>query len=226
MITKKWDKEHENENQPLNQMVYDTIYYAIASEKFKPGEHLAENLLAHYLKVSRTPVRAAIIRLEKEGLVRRMNGRTVVQDISNREIDDVLEMRVVLEKLAVADAVKKITEDGINRLKKVNEEFRNALNYGEKSHVVRADEKFHDIIYQLAENDTLLKITREFEKTLYRYRIKSFDTYRRKEVLLWEHEEIIKGLESGDESAVIEAITRHIDSQRSAMLESKETDSM
>lgn len=225
MITKEWDEEYENENQPLNQMVYDTIYYAIASGKFKPGEHLAENFLAQYLKVSRTPVRAAIIRLEREGLVIRMNGRAVVEYISNREIEDVLEMRVVLEKLAVANAVKKITEDGINYLKNANEEFRSALYYGKKPHIVRADEKFHDLIYQLAKNNTLLKITREFEKTLYRYRIKSFDTYRRKEVLLWEHEEIIAGLERQDEKAAVEAVTAHINRQRNVMLGSSDENS-
>ena len=85
--------------------------------------------------MSRTPVRAAIIRLENEGLVMRRNGRTIVQDFLGREMAEITGIRKSLERLAVVTACRSVEESDILRLKEINAEFGNALCVGNISKV-------------------------------------------------------------------------------------------
>ena len=90
------------ENVSLREAVYQTLRRAILTNRLKPGERLMELRLAAELGVSRTPVREAIQLLEREFLVGREPRRgMVVAQITLKQLRDVLELRSMLEELAV-----------------------------------------------------------------------------------------------------------------------------
>ena len=102
---------------PLRDVVFRTLRQAILRGELKPGERLMEIRLANQLGVSRTPIREAIRMLELDGLVIMVprKGAQVAQ-ITEKDLNDVLEVRLGLEELAVKLACQRITESELQKL--------------------------------------------------------------------------------------------------------------
>lgn len=101
---------------PLRDVVFRTLRQAILRGELKPGERLMEIRLANQLGVSRTPIREAIRMLELDGLVIMVprKGAQVAQ-ITEKDLNDVLEVRLGLEELAVKLACQRITESELQK---------------------------------------------------------------------------------------------------------------
>ena len=218
-----WEEKFVDKDAPLHQMVYHALHYAIISGQVQPGDHLPEHLLSQHLKVSRTPIRTAIIELEKEGLVVRRHGRTIVQDSLDREMREILETRNALEKLAVLNACRNASEEDILRLKEINETFAKALKNGDVMCSAQTDEQFHEEIYQIADNRVLLRTLHSLELPLYGYRIRACKNEQDVEEQIQEHEEIIEAIVERDELRAEKAVMNHIQGRRYDRCEEKET---
>ena len=107
-----------NEYLPLRDVVFNTLRKAILRGELKPGERLMEIQLANKLGVSRTPIREAIRKLELEGLVLMIprKGAEVAQ-ITEKNMQDVLEVRKALEELSVQLACERITPEQVEEMK-------------------------------------------------------------------------------------------------------------
>ena len=94
-----------NEYLPLRDVVFNTLRQAILKGELKPGERLMEIALAERLGVSRTPIREAMRKLEQEGLVVMIPRRGAqVANITEKDLNDVLEVRIALENVAIEKA--------------------------------------------------------------------------------------------------------------------------
>ena len=113
---------------PLRDVVFENLREAILEGKLEPGQRIMEVQLAEQLGVSRTPVREAIRKLELEGLVVMLPRKgAYVADMSLKDIIDVLEIRSSLEGLAAYLAADRITEEGVERLKAIAEDFKQSI---------------------------------------------------------------------------------------------------
>ena len=113
---------------PLRDVVFKTLRQAILRGELKPGERLMEIKLANKLGVSRTPIREAIRKLELEGLVLMIPRRGAeVAEITEKSLNDVLEVRKALEELAVQLACERMDEEGLEALKKAAKEIEESL---------------------------------------------------------------------------------------------------
>ena len=110
-----------NEYLPLRDVVFNTLRKAILKGELKPGERLMEIALAERLGVSRTPVREAMRKLELEGLVVMIPRRGAqVANITEKDLNDVLEVRRALDALGAELACERITGEEIRELKKAD----------------------------------------------------------------------------------------------------------
>lgn len=108
---------HMDEYLPLRDVVFNTLRRAILKGELKPGERLMEIALAEKLGVSRTPIREAIRKLELEGLVVMAPRKGAkVASITERDLNDVLEVRKGMEVLAVSLACQRITREELEKL--------------------------------------------------------------------------------------------------------------
>ena len=99
-----------NEYLPLRDVVFNTLRKAILKGELKPGERLMEIALAERLGVSRTPVREAMRKLELEGLVVMIPRRGAqVANITEKDLNDVLEVRIALENLSIENACARMS---------------------------------------------------------------------------------------------------------------------
>ena len=157
-----------NEYLPLRDVVFNTLRKAILRGELKPGERLMEIQLANKLGVSRTPIREAIRKLELEGLVLMIprKGAEVAQ-ITEKNMQDVLEVRKALEELSVQLACERITPEQVEEMKMAAEDFRKVLKSGDVTKIAEADVKFHDIIFAATNNQRLITLLNNLREQMY-----------------------------------------------------------
>ena len=138
---------------PLRDVVFQTLREAILKGDLRPGERLMELQLASRLGVSRTPIREAIRMLEQEGLAVTIPRKGAeVARMTEKNMEDVLQIREALDDLAVQVACDKMTKQQLANLTQTMKNFENAVQTGNLSKIVAYDVEFHDIIYESTDN--------------------------------------------------------------------------
>lgn len=211
--------EHEfkvnmNEYLPLRDVVFNTLRQAILKGELEPGERLMEIQLAERLGVSRTPIREAIRKLELEGLVLMIPRKGAeVAKISEKSLRDVLEVRRSLEELAIELACARMTEEDIDALNHAQNDFRVAVKQGDAMTIAESDEHFHDIIYNGTGNTRLVQILNNLREQMYRYRLEYIKDEDKRQILLVEHDQILKAIRDRHVAEAKAAAREHIDNQ-------------
>lgn len=122
----------------LREQVYKTLKGTILEGKIQPKKRLIEEKLANEMGTSRTPVREAIQKLEKEGLIHKLpRGGYAVSIITDDDIDEVFGIRSVLEGYAGFLATSRATEDDFRALEKVVEKEEECLRDNNNEEIVR-----------------------------------------------------------------------------------------
>ena len=199
---------------PLRDVVFNTLREAILRGDLVAGERLMELQLAAKLGVSRTPIREAIRMLEQEGLAITIPRKgAIVAGMTEKDMQDVLEIREALEELSVQVACDKITAEEIEKLQKNMKNFEHSLKSGDLKKMAQADVEFHDVIYQATDNPKLISMLNNLREQMYRYRVEYLKNPENHEQLLKEHEAIYKGIVEKDKAVVTEMIRKHISNQ-------------
>ena len=207
-------KVNMNEYLPLRDVVFNTLRQAILKGELTPGERLMEIQLAERLGVSRTPIREAIRKLELEGLVLMIPRKGAeVAKISEKSLRDVLEVRRSLEELAIELACQRMSEDEIKQLEEAQDSFRKAVESNDAMTIAETDEHYHDIIYFGTGNSRLVQILNNLREQMYRYRLEYIKDADKRQILLIEHDNILKAVRSRHVAEAKAAIREHIDNQ-------------
>lgn len=199
---------------PLRDVVFQTLRTAILKGDLKPGERLMELQLAAKLGVSRTPIREAIRMLEQEGLAITIPRRGAeVARMTEKDMEDVLQIRCSLEDLAVRVSCDKINAAELEELREAMEDFERQVETDNVSEIAKADVVFHDIIYKAADNPKLLVLLNNLREQMYRYRVeylKDKSIYPR---LVREHRHMYEALMNKDKETVAWVVEQHLHNQ-------------
>lgn len=184
-----------NEYLPLRDVVFQALRQAIITGEFAPGERLMEIKLANKLGVSRTPVREAIRMLELEGLVVMIPRRGAeVARITEKDLRDALEVRTAIEELSVELACERIDEKGKEKLKQACNDFKAAIDTKHVQNIVDMDVKFHEVIFEITNNQRLISIAQNLREQVYRYRVEYVKDFSYHDVLVDEHYQITNAI--------------------------------
>ena len=145
--------------QNLNDIAYATIKDDIISCALQPGEEISEGLLVARYGMSKAPIRSALMRLRQEGLIvsRGRQGNAVSQ-VTLRDIQEIFQLRLVLEVTAVRLAAGKVDAE---RLRALNEAAHATHPAGDKageSAYLRANREFHRYVAESAGNQRLVTL--------------------------------------------------------------------
>lgn len=216
---------HMNEYLPLRDVVFNTLRQAILKGELKPGERLMEIVLAEKLGVSRTPIREAMRKLELEGLVVMIPRRGAqVANITEKDLNDVLEVRIALENVAIEKACTRMSKEDMGRLWLAAKEFERTMAEGNLVRLAEADVAFHEIIYRASDNKRLNQVLNNLREQIYRYRVEYLKEEETRNVLVKEHEELTKAIRQRDVKKAQEISFRHIENQRRAIIQSIEAE--
>ncbi len=203
------------ERQVLAVKVYDTLKERIMDYEFAPDNRLNIDSLAAEMKISQTPIREALSRLNAEGLVdfASYKGYTVRPPLSARELADFLHVRKLLEVDAVRLAAPRASLFDLNLLAHLLEEMR-AIRPSPKFREYRVfnglDQQFHEAIVAMAANPFLLRTYQSLNVHLHLAR---YHGSRATDLsyTLDEHQAICAALKRGDGEAAVQALSAHID---------------
>ncbi|MGN0343218.1 MAG: GntR family transcriptional regulator [Roseburia sp.] len=199
---------------PLRDVVFNTLREAILKGELKPGERLMELKLASKLGVSRTPIREAIRMLEQEGLAVTIPRRgAVVAHMSEKDTEDVLQIRSALDELAVQLAADNMQPEQLEQLEQARQKFEDATRSKDIKLLAQMDVQFHDVIYQATGNPRLVVLLNNLREQMYRYRVEYLKDEKAYPKLLQEHQDIVDGLRQRDKEKVAEIMRRHVRNQ-------------
>lgn len=208
-----------NEFLPLRDVVFNTLRQAILTGELKPGERLMEIHLADKLGVSRTPIREAIRKLELEGLVTMIPRKGAeVARITEKSMNDVLEVRRAMDALCAELACERITDEETEQLRQACVAFETAVKTRDVKKIAQADVELHDIIVKATGNQRLVQLINNLSEQMYRYRFEYIKDTSQHQRLIEEHRVIYESILKKDRETASQAARVHIDNQKKAII--------
>lgn len=201
--------------------VYSILSKAIFQGDLKPGQRLIESKLAKLMKISRTPVREAIIELEQKGLVVSSppKGVKVAPLPSKEELNEFYDINSVLRGLATRKAVNHVTLQEINRLKEIIAESEHFLEEGSLKEIARINIKFHHIIDHSSKSKELILLLDNLYKKFRERFSEIVSQKKRQEESIKEHKTILQALIKKDEELAEQLMREHIENGKEALIQ-------
>jgi len=165
-------KTYQKNTISVREKAYEFLKSSVLSGHFNPGERLTEEHLAKKLGVSRTPVREALHKLESEGLIKALETRGfIVSRDSKDEVEELFELRAILEGYALRIISERISKEDLERLNGFIERAENALKRERIEEVFKWNTKFHDTLHGIVvEKKRLHRLLVNIRKYVLRYR--------------------------------------------------------
>ena len=196
----------------LEEQVYLALEEAIIAGEYNKGDALTETSLSKKLGVSRTPIRAALARLSKEGLVEISPNRgAVVVGVTDEDLSDVYRIRIRLEGLASAMAATRISDTEKKELLEALELSEFYLGKGDTEKLKELDTAFHKIVYKASGSRMIYNILSDLHQNIRSYRKLSLTVPGRLEKSIKEHRDIYNAIASGNADEADKLTSEHIE---------------
>jgi len=200
---------------PLRQSVYDALIDLIVGGELRPGQHLVETDLARQLGVSRQPIREALHRMEAEGWVDlRPSQGAFVHVPTSSEVDELLDVRALLEAETAVLAARTATPAQVGRLREICAAGQRAAGQDDLSAAIAANDLFHAEIALVAGNAVLAELAGIVGRRVqWYYRMvapeRGYSSWS-------EHAELIDAIEAADAEQAQLLARRHAERTRDA----------
>ena len=214
------------EKRSRTEQVVDSIRESIIKGEFKIGAKLPpEDSLCNALGVSRSTIREAFRVLQTLGYVEIKPGRgafaldTNPKDLagiyqwfkkSATKLEDFIEVRSVLEILAVKIAIERATDREITELKNINTAFSKAVKAGDTLEVSDLDEIFHEKIFSMTKNSLLINLNKIVSMQFKKYRLMSFSLHKNRLNAVTPHKKITDAICNRDKAQGIKQMKNHL----------------
>ena len=195
----------------LRGQVYKIIKNMIVRGQLKPNQRIFESQIAKQFSISRGPIREAIRDMAKEGIVINIPRKgTFVNACSLKDIEEIYNIRAILEGLAIRISLKYLTKKDIKNLDKLKDEMVLAAKNKNIAEMVKKDMEFHKLICYSSKHSRIIKFWSEMS-----YQIRMFLTtadivFHNPEQIAERHNEIIKAIKKKDQNKAEKCIKDHI----------------
>ena len=209
------------------EVAYERIKDLILGMEFKPGDIVSENRMAQRLGISRTPVREALKRLEQEGLIISSNRRKRVYVLTVQEIEEIFDLKKVLEASIARWAAERGSEEDLRELAGIFEAMERivegkpeeASELEEWKHAwLEEDRKYHEQLFAMAGNRRAAQIVRSLNTYWHRLRLGIVAIEGRIEVSEGEHRKITEAVCGRDPEAAERAASAHLDNLKNMLV--------
>ncbi len=198
------ESETQDKSKVIAGRVYIQLRSAILSTELRTNKRLVENELSEWLHVSRTPIREALVCLEKDGLVERKNG-WMVHEHTPQEIRDRMESRLVIESYAARLTAGRRSDADVEKLRAFNEAMRKSVSSGLEYYQI--NDRLHQWIVDASQNATLIHIYNLTKLNYWNLGVPIVYETELNAVMLAQHDAIIDAIQAGDGDRA-EAISR------------------
>ncbi|MDQ4501452.1 GntR family transcriptional regulator [Sinomonas sp. ASV322] len=195
----------------LRESVTESLRAAIIAGTLEEGTLYSAPALGAAFGVSATPVREAMMDLAREGLVETVKNKGFrVTRMSDRELDEITEIRLLLEPPVVGDVAGTVPPSGIAALRSLADAIVAAAREGDLAAYLAADRDFHAEVLRYGGNSQLVDLATSLRMKTRMYGLKSLSESNRLADSAQEHHELLDLLEAGDGAAALALMRRHI----------------
>jgi DNA-binding GntR family transcriptional regulator len=207
----------------LKDKAYEALKTFLMDGTYPPGTFLSERKLGGQLGMSKTPIRAALERLETEGFIATAPQQgIVVRELSLREIREHYEIRIALETYIVQQIAGKLISEQLNQLEENLAMQQARMENGDTLGHVEADADFHLLLADFLGNAEILKVMQHQRDKMFRVTVQiSVQNPPRMESSLIEHTEIFDAIKNGDGDLAAERIKTHFETGKSYLLQTQ-----
>lgn len=197
--------------QHLHERLVDKLRAAIISGELQPGELYSVVELSKTLKVSRTPVREALLTLASQGMVKFERNRGIrVQQTTIHGLGEIFQLRLLLEIPATRKTTKSMTPELAEDLRKTLQGMADAIDADDMDRMWEHDRSFHRLILGGTSNQRLADFVETLRDTVLTQGTTTAKISRSPREILAEHTAIMEHMEDQDEHAAAAAMYKHI----------------
>jgi DNA-binding GntR family transcriptional regulator len=199
----------------INEKVYSYIKACIMNFTYPPGFNLNLNQLSEKLGVSHTPIKDALFKLAGEGLVEIAPRKgTYVKDVTQDDIREILQTRLILEAAAVDAVTARLSDDQLSQFAQIYERMISIEIRENDVESYRAfiecDSEFHLLFFRILGNQRLLTMVKNLNANMQIGRFRLFHRRGKNPTTDQEHADILKALQDRDTGRAKEAVQRHL----------------
>jgi len=206
------DRRRMDDVASLTEHAYQAISDAIVRLELKPGEALTQDRLAHWLAISRTPVREALRRLEQEGIIQMVAGHgLVVTELTLQNVEDMLELLRLLDTHAAHTAALRRTDEQAARLLATAQQLLAAAEGHDMAAWSAIDRPYHETLLEATNNQYLRGAILDLRRRLRRV---TYNVALEGGFLLsgtHEHLAIAQAIANGNAALAAQAMQQHLD---------------
>jgi DNA-binding GntR family transcriptional regulator len=195
----------------LRDEVYHSIKEAILTGEMAPGERLSIGRLLKETSFSPTPIREALLKLEQEGFVSRLpKGGFIVSRFTKKDIEEIFDIRSLLESYAVGLAMNHIQKEDIHWLERNIEESEQYIRKNKLNKVSTRNTEFHSYLNRLSKNDRLLFLINELRDQIFQYRSAILRVPTKARISIEHHKKMIETIKKRDVDLLKKLTQEHI----------------
>jgi DNA-binding GntR family transcriptional regulator len=204
----------------LTDWAYTWIKQSILSLALAPGVQLQINNLAAELNISRTPIREALLRLEKDGLVRVVPRKGFfVTEITRRDLEELYEIRELLESRAIEEAVNNLSEGDLQKIDSLIQAGSLSVEEKDIDKFLQTEIDFHAYLVDHSGNRRLISIMEGFRDLTLRWRTLSLRSFENLGFSHQEHKNIVAAVKARDGKKAGQLMSLHIRNSQHRILQ-------
>jgi DNA-binding GntR family transcriptional regulator len=195
----------------LREQVHKKLKESIINGILPPHKRLIEEKIAAEMEMSRTPVREAIQKLEKEGLIHKLpRGGYAISVVTIEDVDDVFGLRSVIEGYAAYLATMRATAEDIAVLEEIVKKEEKYLKEKKYDEIVLLNTEFHEKLYRAARSLKLYGMIYDLRDYIHRFRVMILRHQDFVEISIKDHKDMITMMKAKDAPRVEKLVRKHI----------------
>ena len=203
----------------IKEIAYENMKKQIIQGNLKPGTWLREQELSDAMEISRAPIREAFNQLEREGFIEILPRKGAkVTSLSEKEVENIFEIRENLELLAVKKSLKMIPIGHLNKIAKKFEQFQcQTTEKANRLQYLALDKEFHDLLIYRCDNRMLIQLLTSIQEKI--HWLRSFSLDRDSFVQsIKEHLAIINAIQNNNKKSVENNLLSYLERAKDSII--------
>jgi DNA-binding GntR family transcriptional regulator len=212
-------------NKPIREIAYETLKHAIITGEIPAGVRIVETEYADKLHISRTPLREALRKLERDGLVEYVIRRgVVVRAFTIEDVEEIYTIRNVLEMLTLPAIIENVTPKDIKSMRDKLQQMDRLMKEEKIDQLSTLARDFHDQLTAISGLKRILRVIQGQDEYIHRFSALSIAKDKRRAEAHQEHYRIVEMIENKDLEGLKAIMSRHIEKSKQSCLSAlKET---
>ena len=211
------------ESRPIRDIAYEQLKHAIITGQIPAGSRIVETVYADQLHISRTPLREALRRLERDGLVEYVLHRgVVVRAFTINDIEEIFTIRNAMMMLILPSVIENVTDEALQQLRDILKEMDVAQDKADAQALAVYNRAFHGTIEHLSDKLRILRVIDSQEEYIKRFSAMTIASIVRRSNAHQEHHQMVTLLEKRDLEGLKTLMRHHLEESKETCLRAVE----